>query len=388
MGGKSAVGTENALFRPSNLGTLSLRLPCLNPADEKAGEGSGQFLNLRTDRTGKTAMRRKNMIGNGKGTRILTSMTVLALVFCLGFCPYAGAAIQKKKVFDCRYVPKTGEGYAGYAVHVHNADCFDAYYERICELPVIPPHVHDASCYDKDGTVICGKLELHTHSEECYEDGTLICGKLELEEHVHGPECFRTVIVDVDRETGIETIISEPTADLETPEDWEKLRSEVTLTGDYREDLLAFAESQLGYTRSETNIATEGEFKGGHYTRYGDWYGYPYGAWCAMFVSFCLHYAGIPEDVFPYNSGTVDWVNTLKQRGLFADARDHEPVPGDIVFFDYNDGRADHVGIVTGVEDGTLHTIEGNHTIRVEEFEYANFRDINLILGYGILPQE
>ena len=25
------------------------------------------------------------------------------------------------------------------------------------------------------------------------------------------------------------------------------------------------------------------------YTRYGDWYGVPYGDWCAMFASFCIH---------------------------------------------------------------------------------------------------
>ena len=321
-----------------------------------------------------------------KKTRILTAVTALALLLSLGVLPSAEALTRTVSVFDCRFEPKTGEGYAGYAVHVHNADCFDSYCERICDLPYIPPHVHSESCYDSSGALICGELELHTHTEECYADGVLICGRLELEEHVHGPECFHTVIMEVDEETGEETFLSDPEADLETPADWEALREGVERTGDYRRDLLAFAESQLGYTCSETNVAPEGEFKGGHYTRYGDWYGYPYGAWCAMFVSFCLHYAGIPEEVFPYDSGTINWVDTLKNRGMFADAREHEPVPGDIVFFDFDDGRADHVGIVSGVDDQTIRTIEGNHTIRVEEFEYI--RDSRLILGYGILPEE
>ena len=106
-----------------------------------------------------------------------------------------------------------------------------------------------------------------------------------------------------------------------------------------------------------------------------------------MFVSFCLHYAGIPEEAFPYESGTVSWVHELMQRGQFVRAGEHEPVPGDIVFFDFDDGRADHVGIVTGTEDGALKTIEGNRSTSVIEFSYPNYQSVSYILGYGILPE-
>ena len=291
--------------------------------------------------------------------------------------------------FDCRYQPKTGEGYAGYAVHVHNSDCFDSYYERVCKLPLIPPHVHDESCYDSSGNLICGQLELHTHTDSCYDDsGKLICGKLELEEHVHGPECFRRVIVERDEYTGDERVVSEPDADLETAEDWEASLSEVRLTGNYREDLIAVARSQLGYAESKTNIAIGGEFHGGHYNRYGAWYGYPYGAWCAMFVSFCLSYAGIPDEVFPYDSGTINWVDNLKHKGMFRDALDYTPVPGDIVFFDWDNGRADHVGIVTEVEGSKIWTIEGNREPVVKEYEYDYVQSTGRILGYGTLPEK
>ena len=106
-----------------------------------------------------------------------------------------------------------------------------------------------------------------------------------------------------------------------------------------------------------------------------------------MFVSFCLYYAGIPDEVFPYDSGTVNWVDTLKHKGLFEDVLSRTPVPGDIVFFDWDDGRADHVGIVTEVEGSTIRTIEGNREPTVKEYEYDYIRDKLRILGYGVLPE-
>ena len=332
----------------------------------------------------------KNRLFRNRGiVRALCGLTALACLLMPGATALAEGLYRVDYVFDCRYEPKTGEGYAGYAVHVHNSDCFDAYYERRCDLPVIPPHVHSESCYDAGGNLICGQLELHTHTGDCYDgEGKLICGQPELEEHVHGPECFRRVIVEVDGETGNETIVSEPDTDLETAEDWEATLREVELTGDPRRDLVAVAKSQLGYTESKTNIAIGGEFHGGHYNRYGVWYGYPYGAWCAMFVSFCLYYAGIPDEAFPYDSGTVNWVDVLKHKGLFENALSHTPAPGDIVFFDWDNGRADHVGIVTEVEGSIMRTVEGNREPVVKEYEYDYVRDAGRIVGYGILPEE
>lgn len=318
--------------------------------------------------------------------RIICSVAIAAMGFGL-FSGAASAELEKKQVLDCRYEAPVGEGYAGYAVHVHNSDCYDSYCELCCPLPCIPPHIHTDTCYNAEKELVCGKLELHTHTEDCYKDSVLTCTLPELEEHVHGEECFKTVIVEIDPDSDEETVVSEPEADLETEEDWAASVADAELTGDWNKDLLAVAQTQLGYEQSEKNIDVFDEFYGGHYTRYGDWYGYPYGAWCAMFVSFCLHYAGIPEEVFPYESGTVSWVHKLMRNGQFGKAREYEPVPGDIVFFDFDDGRADHVGIVIGTEDGTLKTIEGNHSTKVEEFSYPNYQSVTYILGYGILPK-
>lgn len=61
---------------------------------------------------------------------------------------------------------------------------------------------------------------------------------------------------------------------------------------------------------------------------------------------------------------------------------------GDIIFFDWADkdtgvrsGSADHVGIVEKVENGRVHTIEGNSSDSCCKRDY----DINSldILGYG-----
>ena len=209
-------------------------------------------------------------------SRIICSVVAVSVLF--GFFPAlrvnAAAELEERRVLDCHFEAPTGEGYAGYAVHVHTVDdCYDSYYELCCPLPYIPPHVHteacyqtekiltcgrkesadhhhDDVCYEEKKELVCGELELHTHTGDCYTDGMLTCGLPELQEHVHGDECFKKVIVDIDPDTGEETVISEPEADLETEEDWEASVAGAELTGDWNRDLVAVAETQLGYARS------------------------------------------------------------------------------------------------------------------------------------------
>ena len=59
-----------------------------------------------------------------------------------------------------------------------------------------------------------------------------------------------------------------------------------------RESFMSVAESQLGYRE---------KFQNG--TKYGSWYGLPGQPWCAMFVSWCARYSGVPESVIPNFSG-------------------------------------------------------------------------------------
>ena len=186
--------------------------------------------------------------------------------------------------------------------------------------------------------------------------------------------------------------ISDPWADLEYKEFWDELFNDIALSGDWSADLLTIAETQLGYAESVRNFeATLNEdgndFNIKGWTRYGAWYGVPYGDWCAMFISFCLHYAGISQEDFPYESGTIPWVQKLKKMELYRNAEDCVPKPGDVIFFDWEaDDLADHVGIVCNLDEDNrkIQTIEGNHGDTVQKFEY----DMNdrRIMGYGVLP--
>ncbi|MCD7739226.1 MAG: leucine-rich repeat protein [Lachnospiraceae bacterium] len=167
----------------------------------------------------------------------------------------------------------------------------------------------------------------HVHTIDCYEL-VLTC---ELEEHTHSVACY-----------------SDVTADVETAEDWEASLPGNLSEEDFAGNLVKVASSQLGYTESTANFiqAEDEEIRLG-YTRYGAWYGNEYGEWDAMFAAFCVHYAGIPEEEFPVNSGAYAWAAQLKELGLYATAGDYIPEAGDLIFFDTDeDGKADRVGIV------------------------------------------
>ena len=147
---------------------------------------------------------------------------------------------------------------------------------------------------------------------------------------------------------------SDDTADVETASYWETTIPDLSDCETWAEKLLAVAGSQLGYHESILNfrVDNDGNHKG--YTRYGEWYGNPYGDWCAMFVSFCLKYAGIDQEAIPQNANCSDWVKNLKNMEIYEDADLYVPEAGDIVFFDQSDAdRPNHVGIISEVTYGT-----------------------------------
>ncbi len=166
----------------------------------------------------------------------------------------------------------------------------------------------------------------------------------------------------------------------ESPSVWADSVSRVQLTGVWNEDIIAIAQSQLGNREYESCFMVDEGGKPHYYTRYGHWFGSPYQDWCAMFVAFCLHHAGISTNDYPVSAGCTTWKNILTERDVYeknplrwlAECETEEeaqalwdaaytPVSGDLVFFN-RDGGEDpcHVGIVEYVEDGLLHTIEGN----------------------------
>ena len=181
---------------------------------------------------------------------------------------------------------------------------------------------------------------------------------------------------------------SNPEADVETAEQWES--NLPTLTGNPSDDLLLVAESQIGYQESQLNyeVIEDNVVKG--YTRYGDWYGDPYGDWSGMFVSFCLNYANISHETFPYDADCQSWADALVQSGMYEEASAYTPKAGDIVFLNQDTEESediDHAGIVKSVsEDGNLTVVEGDCEDEVQYSTYALSDE--RIKGYGILPTD
>lgn len=202
----------------------------------------------------------------------------------------------------------------------------------------------------------------HHHTIECYSTYKLLCEKTE---HKHTSACL------IDKN-----------ADVETAADWEATIP--GLSGDRAVDLISVARSQLGYTESTRNYDEESH-RG--YTRYGEWYGNPYGDWGTFFTAFCLHYAQITD--VPTNSGVQAWISNVQSADLWWDASESNCIKeGDLVFF--NDGN-DHMGIISSISGSAISVIEGNRpngdgADSVQENTYDT-SDGN-IAGYCELPVE
>ena len=185
--------------------------------------------------------------------------------------------------------------------------------------------VNDASCGHKE----------HRHTEACLADGVPICGQ---QEHIHDTGCY-----------------SDPDADTETALDWQNMFADYPYTGILREDLVGIARTQVGYTESRLNFEASDDGVRRGYTRYGAWYGAPYNDWSAMFVSFCLSYAGADPAEYPNSSGASSMAELWKKHERFASVGRYVPVCGDIVFLDDNTA-----GIVAEVHTSTIYVIRGD----------------------------
>ena len=168
----------------------------------------------------------------------------------------------------------------------------------------------------------------------------------------------------------------------EYPETWEKTLKDVRLTGNPKEDLIAVAKSQVGYTADKNAFVVKDGGKH-FYSRYGEWFGAPYSEWCVMFISFCLHYANIPQTVMPYEGGVVPLITYMADVGALRSLEaGYTPDKGDVIFMDYRGkGTPTHAGIVDSYSDGIVYTVEGNTSQGVACKSY----DINdpQIMGYG-----
>ncbi len=281
----------------------------------------------------------------------------------------------------------------GFTEHEHTDSCYQKSVTRIvCEQPKDVIHQHNEFCYDTNRGLICALAEsddslttptdvtVHNHTKECLKEYELVEPVLlcDIQEHTH-----HEILCYLD-----------DSVEMEKAEDWQKTIP-ADLTENWPRDLVAVAQSQKGYEESKTNVSVmgEGDIKGA--TRYGIWYGDPYGDWNTTFVSFCLYYAGISDDLFPYETNSYRWALELENQGLYESVSDKfTPAVGDLVFFDMNtDKNADRVAIITKLvypsepcPQGEITVIEGDTgNNKVEELTYPLLNDT--ILGYGTVNQ-
>ncbi len=240
-----------------------------------------------------------------------------------------------------------GEAFCGYTEHVHTQEC--------TEQVLICDEITDSMLDLTDNQTV------HQHSEECYSLNYL-CG---YQEHVHTADCY-----------------SDITADLETPEIWEATLPTLHPDLSVPQHIVAVAQSQIGYTESSLNFTVDIDGIRHGYTRYGEWYGNPYGDWANMFTAFCLRYGGLTS--VPINSGADVMKTQWTELGLYKPSGEYSPVIGDVVFFDKNgNGNAEITAIVEQIlENGTFIVIEGDVEGQVTRWLYEPTD--TRIMGYGL----
>ena len=261
----------------------------------------------------------------------------------------------------------TDDGYScGYEEHAHSDACYTEV--LVCGYEDEAPE-NPADSAREDGEAAPAA---HSHTADCYQR-VLTCT---LPEHTHTLECLADI-----------------TADVETPADWDEQSEGVSSF--WSDAMTEIAQRQLGYTESAKNFTVDKALGGTlaqahHYTRYGDWYGNPYGNWDVMFAAFCQHYAGIPEDVIPQCASLLQLRTDLENtHPEYITPGGSEAAPGDIVLYTNTAGE-ETIGIVTEHDGTTLTVVSGAvdgavAAVTVAEADIAD--TISVLDAYGVYAQ-
>lgn len=282
----------------------------------------------------------------------------------------AAAAATSQPTVEAEPAPLSLEPQIEFVPHEHTEDCYTEVQTLTC---MEEEHVHGDDCFDpEDGSLICDKFE-HTHDESCYTtEYELTCGleEGELVEQVVEPTqsaelAAMAVAEPVALEPAVDTVepiyhhhtdacyeevltcplpehhhtvacLSDTSADVETPEEWQAANAEAVMTGNWDEDLLSVAKTQLGYEQSEKNFEIDPAdgVTLRYYSRYGQSYGNPYGEWDVMFLSYCLKYAGIPQSAIPQEASVLALRSSMSDMDWLLDGEDGSAANvGDIVIY-------------------------------------------------------
>ena len=321
----------------------------------------------------------------------------------------AAAAATSQPTVEAEPAPLALEPQIEFVPHEHTEDCYTEVQTLTC---MEEEHVHGDDCFDpEDGTLICEKFE-HTHDESCYtteyeltcglEEGELVEQVVEPTQsaelaamavaepvaleptvdtvepiyHHHTDACYEEVLTcPLPEHHHTVACLSDTSADVETPEEWQAANAEAVMTGNWDEDLLSVAKTQLGYEQSEKNFEIDPAdgVTLHYYSRYGQSYGNPYGEWDVMFLSYCLKYAGIPQSAIPQEASVLALRSSMSDMDWLLDGEDGSAANvGDIVIYNKYvtrtvavDSSAD--GAADGLDDQFSMDAEGENGAELEE---------------------
>lgn len=321
----------------------------------------------------------------------------------------AAAAATSQPTVEAEPAPLSLEPQIEFVPHEHTDDCYTEVQTLTC---MEEEHVHDDDCFDpEDGSLICDKFE-HTHDESCYtteyeltcglEEGELVEQVVEPTQsaalaamavaepvalapmvdtvepiyHHHTDACYEEVLTcPLPEHHHTVACLSDTSADLETPEEWQAANAEAVMTGNWAEDLVSVAQTQLGYEQSEKNFEIDPAdgVTLRYYSRYGQSYGNPYGEWDVMFLSYCLKYAGIPQSAIPQEASVLSLRSSMSDMDWLLDGEDGSAANvGDIVIYNKYvtrtvavDSSAD--GAADDLDDQFSMDAEGENGAELEE---------------------
>lgn len=320
----------------------------------------------------------------------------------------AAAAATSQPTVEEEPAPLALEPQIEFVPHEHTEDCYTEVQTLTC---MEEEHVHGDDCFDpEDGSLICDKFE-HTHDESCYtteyeltcglEEGELVEQVVEPTQsaelaamavaepvaleptvdtvepiyHHHTDACYEEVLTcPLPEHHHTVACLSDTSADVETPEEWQAANAEAVMTGNWDEDLLSVAKTQLGYEQSEKNFEIDPAdgVTLRYYSRYGQSYGNPYGEWDVMFLSYCLKYAGIPQSAIPQEASVLSLRSSMSDMDWLLDGEDGSAANvGDIVIYNKYvtrtvavDSSAD--GAADGLDDQFSMDAEGENGAALE----------------------
>ena len=192
----------------------------------------------------------------------------------------------------------TGEAFCGVDEHTHSEECYIS--ELICgfdeiESGTLPDEEDKTETTAEISDTATSDLAEGEIEESEEESETVTTTEITTTEksHIHTDECYtKTMVCDINEHTHTQECFPDKTPDVETVSDWLSTIESVEITNNIAENLISVAMTQLDYEESSNNFEYDNDGNKNGYTRYGEWYGNPYGKWNTMFLSFCLHYSG------------------------------------------------------------------------------------------------